>query len=56
MQINTPEAMLKAYKLRMKYGSWEEVERVTNATKHSLEVIFGRAIDEPPVPSEPRGE
>ena len=56
MQINTQEAMLKAFKLRQKYGSWEEVERRTNAVKHSLEVIFGGPIDGPVDPANPSGE
>ena len=56
MQINTREAMLRAVKLRQKLGSWEEVERVANATKHSLEVLLGGPLDEPSSPGEPAGE
>ena len=56
MQINTPEAMLKAFKLRQKYGSWEEVERRTDAVKHTLEVLFGGPIDGPVDPANPQGE
>ena len=56
MQINTREAMMRAFKLRQKYGSWEEVERRTNAVKHSLEVIFGGRIDGPVDPAHPGRE
>ena len=56
MEINTPEAMLKAFKLRQKYGSWEEVERRTGALKHTLEVVIGLPIDEPISPGNPAGE
>ena len=44
---NTPEAMRKAIQLRLKYGSWEEVERRTNAFRHTLEAMTGLPIDEP---------
>ena len=56
MQINTPEAMLKAFKLHQKYGSWEEVERRTGALKHTLEVTFGISIDGPIDPAHPADE
>ena len=39
--------MLRAVKLRQKLGSWEEVERAGNATKHSLEALLGAPIDDP---------
>ena len=56
MQINTREAMLRAVKLHQKFGSWEEVERAGNATKHSLEVLLGGPVDEPASPGKPAGE
>lgn len=47
IQPNTPEAMRKAVKLRLKYGSWEEVERRTNALRHTVEAMIGLPIDAP---------
>ncbi len=47
MQVNTREAILRAFKLRQKFGSWEEVERAGNATRHSLEALVGEPLDDP---------
>ena len=56
MQINTRQAMMRAFKLHQKYGSWEEAERATNATKHTLEVILGGPLDEQSPPGDARTE
>ena len=56
MQVNTREAMLRAFKLRQKFGSWEEVERAGNATQFSLEVFLGAPLDDQAQPGNPPAE